>query len=208
MSVSRLSFLPLGNNIMLKLISALTFGFLAICGTTTHGATVNMFYDDFDDGIVLPSNIIGVGTFSYDGPLVEGTFLLSDLTGVSFDVTFTGATGTVDFTGPPFDPADSSLIGISVTDIGGGDFELVFTGESAMTGGSLDIDNVFSILSHEPDALLAPSVGPKLYFATDLSVGLDSFGDYLGTTAIIVPEPSCVYLLSAICGLTTFRRRR
>ena len=170
-------------------------------------ATFNLVYDSVDDGVINPADIIGTGTFSYDGPAVAGTFLLSDLTGVSFEATLTGDTGTSIFAGPPFDPADASLIAISVTDVGGGQLQLVFTGESAETGGSLDIrPDASSLITHEPEPLLSASGGPRLYASFHPDAGLNAFGDYVGTSVVPLP-PAILFLASAIAALGFTRRK-
>ncbi|NNM00795.1 MAG: hypothetical protein HKO62_08605 [Gammaproteobacteria bacterium] len=192
----------------LKPIPALCAALLLLAGAgTTRAASFNLFYDSFDDFIVNPADIVGLGTFSYDGPIDEGVFLLSDLTGVSYHVEFTGQNGTGVFSGPPFDPADDSLIGISVFEAGPGVFELVFFGESAGTGGSLDIDNGDGLLSHEPVTLLLDAIGPLLYFADDFNADFSYFGDYIGTTANLIPVPPALYLFGSALAALALRRR-
>ena len=170
-----------------------------------QAAVFNLVYDDLDDGIISPADIVGTGIFSYDGPAMAGDFLLSELTGVNYSSTFAGITGTSTFSGPPFDPSDLSLIGISVTDIGGGVFDLIFTGDSAVTSGSMDVENPNGSLSHQPAPLLGGGVGPNLYFAGDPSVGLDAYGDYAATT---VPLPPAIFFLATGLFGLMFRRRR
>lgn len=180
------------------LISILTL----TCASTAYSAVFDLTYDDTTTG-AMDGTIVGTGTFSYDGPAVAGSFLLSALTGVSFSATFTGGAS---FSGPPFDPANLSLIGIDVTDVGGGMFELIFTGGSAGTQGSLDIVTATGLLTHEPSLLLGGNTGPTLYFAEDLN--LYGYGDYLAKSQISVPEPSVVMMLSlGIAGLGWMRRR-
>lgn len=165
-----------------------------------QSAVFNLFYDDIDNG-VIDTTLVGTGTFSYDGNPMAGDFLLSDLTNVSYSATF----GSTIFMGPPFDPADLGLIGISVTDVGGDVFELVFTGNSAGTSGSLDIDNVTSVVSHQP---ADPGVtGPLLYFAN--ADALDVFGNYIGISSQVVPEPGTLALAGlGLAGMCVVRRRR
>ncbi len=170
-----------------------------------HAATFNLTYDDTPTA-AIDGAIVGTGTFSYDGAAVAGSYLLSNLTGVSFSVTFTGG---FNFSGPPFDPADQSLIGIDVMDVGGGMFELIFTGESAGTNGSLDIITGTGELSHQPSQLLGGNAGLNLYFANDYSGGLNAYGDYLATSA--VPAPTTLALVGlgmAGIGLSRKRSRR
>lgn len=198
---------------MKKQLGLFVFALLLACGGNVNAAIFNLYYDDLEDGFLIAGDVVGIGTFSYDGPVAAGSYLLSDLTGVSYESTFTGLTGTTSFTGPPFDPADLSLIAISVTEVGDGEFELLFTGDSAGTGGALDIVDLTgdSILSHEPWSLLDDVIGPALYFADDSSVELDAFGDYLGTTAVLIPEPSSFFLTAlGLCslGMNGLGRRR
>ena len=170
-----------------------------------QAAKFNLVYDSMDDGVIDPGTIVGTGTFVYDGPIVAGSFLLSELTGVSYSSTFVGNVGLVNYVGPPFDPADLSLIGIEVADTGGGIFQLVFSGESAVTSGSLDILNPSGELSHQPGAIGGGVSGPQLYFAGDTE-GLNTFGDYVGTSA--VPLPAAAWLFgSALLGLAGLARR-
>ncbi len=194
-----------------RLNGALGAGFaiaLSFNTSAAGAATFNLFYDDFDDGVLALGDIIGTGTFSYDGPIQEGDFLLSELTGVSFEAEFQGLTDTAVFSGPPFDPANDALIGISVTEVGAGVFELVFTGEGATTNGSLDIDNGFGLLSHVPSPLLTPAQGPAAYFGDDFQADFSALGDYIGTTATVIPVPPALYLFgSALAGLMLRRRQ-
>jgi hypothetical protein len=174
------------------------------CTGTAQAVIFDLTYDDTPTG-AIDGNIIGTGTFSYDGPAVAGSFLLSNLTGISFSATFTGGAS---FSGPPFDPANLALIGIDVADVGGGVFELIFTGNSAGTTGSLDILTGTGILSHEPGPLLGGGTGPNLYFANDGPTGLDAFADYLARSRSNVPEPSVALMLSlGVAGLGWMRRR-
>lgn len=157
---------------------------VAVWGEVAPGAVFNLTYDDNADGVIVLADVVGTGIFSYDGPATAGSFLLSDLTGVSYSSTFTGSIG---FSGPPFDPPDLSLIGISVTPDGGDGFELIFTGSSAMTNGSLDIRTETHLLTHVPNGL----AGPNRYAMEELAGGTVVFGDYLG---IVIPEPSAFAL--------------
>lgn len=172
------------------------------CAGAAHAATFQITYDTTPNA-AIDGPIVGTGTFSYDGAAAAGSFLLSDLTGVSFSATFTGG---VTFSGPPFDPADQSLIGIDVTDVGGGVFQLIFTGQSAGTNGSLDIITATGALSHQPSDLLGGNAGMRLYFANDSTTGLSAFGDYLVTSA--VPEPATLALFGmGIAGIGLARKR-
>jgi hypothetical protein len=162
-------------------------------------AQAAMFNISYDNSLNGDNSIIGTGTFAYDGPTTAGSFLLSDLSGVSFSAVFNGDIGGVVFDGPPFDPVDTSLIGIEVTGIGGGIFELVFSGDSAGTGGSLDIGS----LSHVPNTIGGGATGPQPYFAT--AAGLDAYGNYVATS--VVPLPAAAWLfISAIGGLVAQKR--
>lgn len=180
---------------------------IALASQGALAATFHLFYDSLDDGDIIPGDIIGTGEFSYDGPIIDGSFLLSELTGVSFSAEFDGPGGSTSFVGPPFDPIDHSLIGISVTETEPGSFELVFTGGSAASGGSLDIDDPPITLSHEPATLGGDPFGPLLYFAGDPGTGLDAFGDYIGVSAVPLP-PAAILLFSAFGGLLAWRRKR
>ena len=182
---------------------------LVLWASSAHAVVFQFVYDSVSDSSIVAADVVGTGTLSYDGPAVAGSFLLSDLTGVSFSATFTGSTGMTTFSGPPFDPADLSLIGISVTDVGGGVFEAVFTGDSASTGGSLDIDDIpDALLTHQPAALLGNVTGPRLYFAGDDATGLDAFGDYLGTTVPVSAPAAILLLLTGFAALGFARRKQ
>lgn len=196
-----------------KITRTLLLCLFALAWTGSAQAVVfQLTYDDVADGVIDPAAVVGSGTFSYDGPAVAGAFSLSDLPGVSFAATFQGSSGMSTFIAPPFDPSDLSLIGISVTDVGGGVFELVFTGESGSTFGSLDVNLGAAFVSHEPEPLLSNAVGLNLYFALDGGTGLDVFGDYLATTASAsasVAEPASAALLAfGVVGAGLARRRR
>lgn len=176
--------------------------FLTVWAGASQAALFFLTYDSIDNGVIDVPAIVGTGTFSYDGPISEGAFLLSDLTNVSFSATF----GGVNFTGPAFDPSDMSQIGIDITAFGAGVFEMVFTGGSASTAGSLDIVNNFGILSHQPGSLAGGETPPNLFFMD--ANGLGFFGDYLGVSSTQVPEPSSILLaLLGAIGLGFSRRK-
>ena len=103
----------------LALVAALP---CALAAGPAQSVTFQLSYDNSPDSMVDFNNLVGTGTFSYDGAPTAGDFLLSDLTNVSFEASFPGMSGTAMFAGPPFDPMDLSMIGISVFDLGGGDF--------------------------------------------------------------------------------------
>ncbi|MEM9058510.1 MAG: hypothetical protein AAGD86_13600, partial [Pseudomonadota bacterium] len=175
---------------MIRRLTILTLALFGWCGSA-HSAVFNLFYDASGDGQIVPgaADIVGTGRFSYDGPITEGLFLLSDLSGVSFNVTFVGSAGTAHFGGPPFDPADTGLLGIDVRATGDVEFVLTFVGNSTATQGSLDIVTASGLLTHQPNDIDDPSAGPRLYFAVDTTAGFDAMGDYLATTAA-VPVPA------------------
>ncbi len=168
-----------------------------------NAASFFITYDDNDDQTIGTDNIVGSGTFSYDGPVSVGTFALSALSNIAFSATFTtGETfGTSDIL------TDLDFSGVSVFDAGGGVFGLVFTGDGGQTnGGSLDLANGnLDILTHEPtDFGIDDPIGccggdgmVNRYFVGALD------GDYQALTAPI-PLPGAVWLL--IGGLASLLR--
>src|SRR5262245_31496166 len=163
-------------------------------GASAIAATFSIVYDDTPDQDI--GNIVGTGTFSYDGPAAVGSFALSSLTGVSFTAQFpsvAAAFSTGDLVSNP------SNVGIVVFDAGGGQLGLVFTGVD--TFGSVDAENGDGMqLSHEPTSAIDDPVGCcggdgsiNLYLLADPPADLFS-GDYRARTSIAVPAPAGLLL--------------
>jgi hypothetical protein len=163
-----------------------------------------LLYDDVGDQVIGTANIIGTGTFSYDGPATVGSFALNSLTGMTFNATILGSS----FSTPDI-LTDLSATGINVFSLGGGDYGLVFTGNGGQTsGGSLDLLNGFGdVLTHEPTSAINDPIGCcggngtiNLYQENPPQV----FGDYSAST---IPEPGTAALLAlGLLGLAAPRR--
>lgn len=185
-------------------ISPIVAGAL-LCADSAHAVTFNLLYDGDADQTLDANDIVGTGTFSYDGPAAAGSFALSSLTGITFDAIVRGtAFSTADIR------ADSDLTGIVVFSLGGGEFGLAFSGNrSGVVGGSLDLRNDLGILSHEPTVALDDSVGccggtgTVNQYITFLG-SVSASGDYWAAT---IPEPSTgLLVIAGLLGLAGWHR--
>lgn len=192
---------------MKKITNSLAILLFGSWAGAAQAAVFNLVYDSVADGVINPGSIVGTGIFSYNGPATAGSFLLSDLTGVSYISTFNSVAGSAIFAGPLFDPANPSLIGIDVTNTGGGILDLIFTGNSAATNGSLDILTVNGFLTHQPVPIGVDVVGPQRYVVNDRIAGISFNADYIGTTVSTVPEPTTIALLGLGLASLSWSRR-
>ena len=170
-----------------------------------NAVLIELTYDDLGDQTIGTDNIVGTGTYSFDGPAIVGSYALSSLTNMAFSASFDS--------GETFDTSDIltnlDFTGIFIYAAGGGRFGLLFTGNGGMTsGGSLDLLNGFGqFLTHEPSSAINDPIGccggdgiVNLY-STELY-----FGDYQGLTA--VPEPGTLALLGiGLFGMAVRRRK-
>jgi len=177
---------------------------LLVCSANVASAdTFNIVYDDLANRQI--GTVIGTRTFSYDGPITTGSFLLSSLTGLTFTATFPGlgvSFSTTDLlTGVPGFPAPGT--GISVFNTADGQFGLVFTGGGFV--GSLNALNFRGdFLTHEQTSYVSIRLGccggkgtinEYQLFAEGLSVAPHIFGDYRALAA--APEPTSFMLLES-----------
>lgn len=186
------------------------FVFIAsACHSTSFGGVVfTITYDDtYLSGAVGDGNIIGTGILSYDGILTPGNFLLSDLPNFAYSSTFPSTP-----TGARFTQSDLAYflgaenIGIRVTDQGGGNFSMVFTGVHREFAVGAAFYNETGFLSHRGNY----SGGGPSSFRISHPPGNGDFvflGEYIGVTS--VPEPVSVVMWSSlgVIGLVASRRR-
>src|SRR5262245_61303316 len=102
-------------------LSAIATISILLAGTAT-AASFNIVYDTITDESI--GTIVGFGTFSYAGAPTVGSFALSSLVDISYNVSF--ADGALTFTTADI-LADPTLSGIYVYSLGSGEFGLVFT---------------------------------------------------------------------------------
>jgi hypothetical protein len=153
-------------------------------------------YDDTPlSGAVGDGNIIGTGILSYDGVLTPGNFLLSDLPNFAYSSTFPSTP-----TGARFTQSDLAYflgaenIGIWVTDEGGGNFSMVFTGVHREFAVGAAFINETGFLFHRGNY---SGGGPRL-FRISQPAGSQDFvflGDYIGYIGVTsVPEPVSFFM--------------
>ena len=190
----------------------LTFVLLLYSAGSGHAASFTIVYDDVANGSI--GSPVGTGTFSYDGPPVVGSFALSSLTGVSFDVSFPGV-------GATFSTADVvsdlDFSGIHVFGAGAGQFGLVFSGGPIVVGSLNAIDADGVLLTHEPTFAIDNPIGCcggngtiNLYQLIDDNGAFFLFGDYRALTAVPAPSSVAVVVLGllGIVGARVHRARR
>ena len=171
-----------------------------------NAVLIELTYDDLGDQTIGTDNIVGTGTFSFDGSAIVGFYALSSLTNMAFSASFdSGETfNTSDIM------TDLDFTGIFIYDAGSGRFGLLFTGNGGRSGGgSLDLQNdLGQILTHEPSSAINDPIG---CCGGDGMVNLyamgEYFGDYQGLTA--VPEPGTLALLGiGLFGMGLARRKK
>lgn len=158
----------------------------------SEALTFNFEFDNSPDSVIDPNNIVGTGTFSFDGDLGDGTFALADLPNYEFFFDFGGDTFTnADIT----TPLDELLAIISTSE---NDRFLKFSNTGSVSGpfrGSIDFQNSANssntALSFQP-----PGGNFDLYFTSS------NFGTYRGSIEVDddvqpVPEPASVLGLLA-----------
>ena len=157
---------------------------------SAEAATFNIVYDDTLGG-GIDGNIVGTGTFSFDGPGLLGEFALSSLTNLQFSANIAGSV---------FDDIQTDLTQTKLLIFeDAGQTLATFTGSGGvLVGGSLDVQNVMDFLSHEPGSAGAPCCG-----GTDISrlYGLGSLGGPSGNYQMVLattPEPVSVLSFLAI----------
>ena len=64
--------------------------------------------DSTVDGVITPADVVGTGTFVFDGPATAGSFLLIDLSDAAYRTVFLGGAS---LSGPP-GPPDLSSVGM------------------------------------------------------------------------------------------------
>jgi len=190
-----------------RVFFAFSIAFAVNTGAATAGVLFDIRWDDSDTGVVGDGNILGTGQFGYDGILAPGHFSLDTLTDVSFAAFFTS--GEV-YTLADLDTS-LDVVGVQVTDMGGGAFSMIFTGNSAPTLGSADFTNSNNfLLSHEPAD--SGDVGPALFFETSTITTGNGVGEYIGLarSSAVVPEPTqfAIWSVFGMAGLVGTRRKR
>jgi hypothetical protein len=158
--------------------------------SVSSAATFEITYDDLANQAI--GDVVGTGTFSYDGPATVGSFALSSLTGVTFDAIVFGEQFTTADLATNF-----NVSGISVFDTGGGVLGLVFTGfGGAYDDGALDLERTSDGwgLTHEPTEAIGVRTGccggdgtVNRYFLGD-EIGPFQGGDYVA----VLPEPGAL----------------
>lgn len=144
---------------------------LPLHATSAQAAVFNFQFDTTPDGTVTPP-IAGVGTFSFDGPPVAGTFSLTSLPNYDFEFFFAG--GTTFTTADITTPVANVEVAISLL---GSDFSVNFGGSGGGEGsGSIDFNNGGNELSFQPDF-------GSLYRLNE------SIGTYQGITPVPGPLP-------------------
>lgn len=187
---------------------------LALTAITPANAVVfNITYTDSPE-LDMSGNVVGTGSLSYNGPAVAGSYALDTLTGLAFSATI----GSISFTLADI-TTDLSAGGILVSDLGGGEFGFVFSGDGSTSsnGGSVDFAVGSDSLTHEPTTSIADATG---CCGGDGVVNLygsgSSFGAYAATTgsnetASAVPVPASLPLVLAgmgALGLVARRRKQ
>jgi hypothetical protein len=176
--------------------------------TAFGGVVFTISYDDTNTGVVGDGNIVGTGVLSYDGVLTPGNFLLSDLPNLAYSSNFSSKFPS----SPSFTLSNlregAEGIGIWVTDEGGGNFSMVFTGvHSGIFQPGPFFFNLTGRLIHQQNF---SGGGSRVYGLSNLP-GEESFavgGDYIGVSSV-VPEPVSLVMWSSlgVIGFVASRRK-
>jgi hypothetical protein len=170
--------------------------------TNASAATFNFTFDrTFDSSLTPP--FVGSGTLGFDGAATVGSYSLASLSNLNMNFSFTNGTSfsLADLT------SNLSTSGISVFDLGSGNFGLVFTGTSAL--GSVDFLKNSTSLNFEPTSSIS---NPKGSFGgngvTNVYVSDALLGSYNAVSASqSVPEPFTV-IGTLIGGTAALRMRK
>lgn len=167
---------------MLKKTLLVVVGAVAVgigLARSASSATFKIFYDDTLGG-GIDGNLVGTGTFSFDGPGYEGELALSSLTNLQFSANIAGSV----FEDIQTDLTQTKLLIFEDA----GQTLATFTGVGGLLiGGSLDVQNVRDFISHEPGVAGEPCCG-----GTDLSrlYGLGSLGGPSGNYQMVLATTS------------------
>lgn len=189
-----------------SLTAGIVFSSVFTNAVNASAAVFNFTFDNTFDS-TLTSPFVGSGTLSFDGTATVGSYSLVSLSNLNMNFSFTNGTSfsLANLT------SNLSTSGISVFDLGSGNFGLVFTG----TGngfGSVDFIKDPTSLSFEPTGDISDPMG---FFGgngvTNLYVTDVFLGSYNAVStaqpSTSVPEPFTV-IGSLVGGTAALRMRK